>query len=117
MGLRELVGHREYANKVYFKKPIRSEKLEHQIDDEKMIYCDKDNFKTSIQVVNGRRFKTSTGTLRTNQLQEGEIEPDWIAIIDGVEYIIEDITQEDENTDQEHLVKNNTMITTIQVRC
>lgn len=117
MGIRNLVGHRDYANKVYFKRPIRTDKLEHEIDDEKMIYANKDNFRTQIINVNGRRMKQTTGTLRTNQLMENEIEPDWIVIIDDEEYIIESMIQEDENTDQEHLTKNNTIITTLQVRC
>lgn len=81
------------------------------------IYCKENKpFQTTELREMGRRKKQTSGTLETISLKQDEINIDWKIIYDGKEFIIESLTQQDD-TEQQVMVKKPIITTILNVRC
>lgn len=81
------------------------------------IYCKETKpFQTTELREMGRRKKQTSGTLETISLKPDEINIDWKIIYDGKEFMIESLTQED-NHEQQVMVKKPIITTILNVRC
>lgn len=81
----------------------------------KFCYCQEKDFQTTQTTEQGRRKKTTKGTLITYSLKNDEINLDWKINYDGNDYLIESMIQEDDHK-QQTLSTNCVVKTTLQVR-
>lgn len=85
------------------------------IPSDKFCYCEEKGFKTQQRLEGGMRIKSIKGTLETYSLKNDEISLDWKILFDDNLFVIDEITQEDDNTQQTYS-KNCVVKTTLQVR-
>ena len=84
---------------------------------DKFCWCRESGFQTTQHLEGSRRIKTTNGTLETISLKANEITIDWKIMHDDRLFIIESLTQEDDNI-QQVLLKNGSIVkTTLNVRC
>ena len=74
-------------------------------------------FQTTETIEQMRRKKTTNGTLETISLRADEITIDWKILFDGKLFIIDSLTQEDDNKQQVMLKGGLVVKTTLNVRC
>lgn len=74
-------------------------------------------FQTTESVEQMRRKKTTNGTLETITLKRDEINIDWKIMFDDKLFIIESLTQQDDDKQQVLLKGGSIVKTTLNVRC
>lgn len=92
-----------------------NEKVIAWIPSDKFCYCEEKGFQTTQTRENGRRFKATKGTLETKSLKKDEINIDWKIFFDGDLFIIDSMTQEDDETQQTYST-NGIVNTKLEVR-
>lgn len=85
------------------------------IPSDKFCYCKEKGFKTQQRNEGGMRIKSVKGTLETYSLKNDEITLDWKIMFDNELYVIDEITQEDDNIQQTYS-RNCLVKTTLEVR-
>ncbi len=84
---------------------------------DKIIFCRETKpFQTTELREMGRRKKQTSRTLETASLKEDEINIDWKIIFDGKEFMIESLSQQDDN-EQQVMLRKPIITTILNVRC
>ena len=92
-----------------------NEKVIAWIPSDKFCYCKEHGFQTTQEKVQGVRYKHVKGKLETHSLKNDEINVDWKIEFDGNLFIIDSMTQEDDNKQQTYS-RNCVVKTTLEVR-
>lgn len=119
MGLEIYYGRRDYPIKCQLLQPVyeNNGKNISWIPSEKFIWAKEiEAFGFEETNVNGRRVKSRKGAIETISLASEEIGVDWKVIYDGVEFIIERLTQQDDNIQQIGLQKGLKITTRLYLR-
>ena len=118
MGIDIYLGRKDYPVKCQLYMPIYSEDGEN-IDwqpSEKFCWCREIQAFATEEVNNGgRRIRTRKGGLETISLKADEINTDWKIEHDGIIYLIERMTQEDDNI-QQVILRNCVVKTRLYIR-
>lgn len=112
-------GRKDYPIKCQLYEPVYSadgKTIDWQPSD-KFCYCKEiQAFGYEEVNVNGRRVRSRKGALETISLKQEEINVDWKIEHDGIIYLIERMTQEDDNKQQVMLADGLKVITRLYVR-
>lgn len=121
MGYQDLLrGHKDYPIKAHFYMPIYdNNKMTHyKSDDMEELWCyvAKKNFATEIIKAGNMRTKHTQGEIETMGLYDDTINCDWLVEVEGVEYIIDSISYQDVEEQQNYTNKPQRK-TIFKVRC
>lgn len=108
--------HEEKVKCQLYAPVYENEKVIAWIPSDKFCYCKESGFETTQRKENGRRFKSTKGTLETYSLKKDEISLDYKILFDNTLFIIDEIKQEDDEKQQTYST-NCVVKTTMQVRC
>ena len=122
MGLEVYLGRKEYPVKCQLYAPVYAKvgndvKVISHEPSEIFIWCKETKpFETTEEREMNRRKKTTKGTLETLSLKQDEITIDWKIAFDDRTFIIESLTQKDDDR-QQVMLKNAVVKTILNVRC
>lgn len=122
MGLEVYLGRKEYPVKCQLYAPVYAKvgsdvKVISHEPSEIFIWCKETKpFETTEEREMNRRKKTTKGTLETLSLKQDEITIDWKIAFDDKTFIIESLTQKDDDR-QQVMLKNAVVKTILNVRC
>ena len=113
--------HEEHPVKCQLMQPIYSgdgnaKKVIDWQPSEIFCWCKESGFQTTQTTEQNRRYKQTKGTLETISLKKDEISLDWKIRFENEDYIITEITQEDDKQQQVLLSGGAIVKTTLQVR-
>ena len=119
MGLEIYYGRKDYPVKCQLMQPIYDgiKVIDWQPSDKFIWVKELKPFQTTEEREQNRRKKTTKGTFETISLKSDEITIDWKIIHDNRLFIIESLTQEDDNIQQIGLQRGSIVKTILNVRC